>query len=276
MCGGELDILERQVRQKRIDVLLDRGLIKPITSFEEYSFVIQKAKQEAENRLFTNSYMMRNEVERLIKLGLLYQVRINNRVGFVENQQFYWRLHLYIDLKRKLRIPKLEKSILIESVYKEEKMTESQKKFRDILSTENFSHFYETYRHFVYRKKLSKKQFDVYLRSLQNALKQEGAYICYPNDEQLEQCEKIYREYIDIYSQTFFTVEERKEQRDKGLIRVLVDKTGDVLAISFNYTIGGSAIAVKSDCLNNIYSTAFFIDGMRDQYKDEIELEKHF
>lgn len=275
MCRTELEVLEEQVRQKRINMLVGDGVIKPIRSFEEYSEVIQKAKREARHRLFTNSYMMRAEVERLIKLKLLYQISIDNGVGFVENQQSYWRLHLYIDLEKKLQIPKLDKSILIEVVYVEGKITESQKKFKDILHKEDIIHFYETYRHFVYYNKISKKQYDVYYRTIQKALDKEGSYICVPNDEQLYQFERIYREYIDIYTQSFYTFEERKQQRDKGLIEVLVDKTGEVLAISLNPTIGGGAIAVRSDCSANIYATAFFVNSLRDKYKDETELEKH-
>lgn len=275
MCRTELEALEEQVRQKQIDMLVDRGLIKPIISFDEYNDAIQKAKREAQHRLFTNSYMMRAEVERLIKLNLLYQISIGNGIGFVENQKSYWRLHLYIDLEKRLRIPRLDKSILIEAVYLEDKITESQKKFRDILYKEDIIHFYETYRHFVYYNIISKKQYDAYYRTIQKTLEKEKSYICVPNDEQLYQFERLYREYIDIYTQSFYTFEERKQQRDKGLIGVLVDMTGKVLAISLSYTIGGGAIAVRSDCSANIYATAFFINSLKDKYKDEAELKKH-
>ncbi len=269
MCKTELEILEGQVRKRRIDMLVDRGVIKPIQNFDEYSSSIQKAKQTATHRLFTNSYMLRDEVERLISLNLLYQIQVKSGTGFVEDQRAYWRLHLHIDLEKKLQIPKLEKTILIELVYTEERMTNQQKKFKQILSQAAYSHFYETYRACESYNKISKKQYDTYYRNIQKVMKKEGTCICVPDDEQLLQFERIYRERIDIYSQSFYTVEERKQQRDRGLVRVLADKNGKVLAIWLNNSISGGAIATRLGFASNIYATALFVDALKDSYNDE-------
>ncbi|WP_322174218.1 hypothetical protein [Acutalibacter caecimuris] len=269
MCKTELEILERQVRKRRIDVLVDRGVIKPVRNFSEYSSAIQKAKQNATHRLFTNSYMLRDEVERLIGLNLLYLMSLESGAGFVEDQRAYWRLHLHIDLERRLQIHKLERSILIELVYAEGRMTNQQEKFRQLLSQAVFSHFYETYRACEFCNKMSKAQYDTYHRTIQKVMEKEGTYICAPDDEQLLQFERIYRERIDLYSQSFYTLEERKQQRDRGLVRVLVDKKGEVLAIWLNNSISGGAVAAKSGFASNIYVTALFIDALKDSYNDE-------
>lgn len=266
MCKTELEILEEQVRQKRIDMLVARGVIRPVESFEEYNAALQKAKQETPHRLFTNSYMMRAEVDRLIRLGMLYQIDISHGVGFVENQRSHWRLHLHIDLKKKLGIPKLDKPILVEFVYNEGRETEQIKKFREILCKDDSLHFYETYRGLQYCDVLSKEQCDIYYNTIQKSMEKEGVRICAPNDEQLYEFERIYRERIDIFTQSFYTMEERRKQRDKGLISVVVDQNDQVLAISMAFTIAGGAIAVRPDCASNLYATAFFINSLKARY----------
>lgn len=266
MCKTELEILEERVRKKRIDVLVSKGVIKPMGSFDEYSTAVQKAKRETSHKLFTNSYMMRAEVEGLIKLNMLYQIPISSGVGFVENQHCHWRLHLHIDLDKKLSIPKLEKSTLIEFVYSKEKESEQIKKFKEILYKDDTVHFYETYRGFQLCDTLSQEQCDSFYHAIHKSLEKEGAHICIPNDKQLYEFERIYRERIDIYTQSYFTMEERRQQRDKGLMSVVADKNDEVLAISLAPTVGGGAIAVRPDCVSNLYSTAFFICSLKERY----------
>lgn len=269
MQHNEIMQLAREASDRYIEIFIDEGMLVPVKSFDEYRFAIQKAKENAVHKLFTNSYMMRAEVERLIRLNLLFRLKIKNGVAFVENQQSYWRAHLHIDLEKKLQIPKLERSILVETVYLDGKQTEEQKKFLSILRKEQ--HFYETYLQIDAVPKLPKEEYISLYTPLLGLLSEENVSIYVPNDEQLKQVEEIYQRRIDLYTQTFFTPEERMQQRDQGLITCLADQSGEVRAISFSPKIGGGAIAVKEEYTSNIYAISLMADGFKHFYSGDVE-----
>lgn len=269
MQHNEILQLAREASDQYIKISIDEGVLVPVKSFDEYRFAIQEAKESAAHKLFTNSYMMRAEVERLIRLNLLFRLKIKNGVAFVENQQSYWRAHLHIDLEKKLQIPKLEKSILVEMVYLNGKQTEEQGRFLSFFRREEYSHFYETYLQIDSIPKISQKEFVSHYEILMGLLAKENVSICIPDDEQLKQIEEIYHQQIDMYTQTFFTVEERMQQRDQGLITCLADQNGEVRAISFSPKIGGGAIAVKEEYTSNIYAVSLMVDGLKGFYSDD-------
>lgn len=259
--------IENYRRRKCVQELIRSGTLTPVQSFEQYSRMVKDAKAAAEHRLFTNCFLMQDEVERLISLKRFYRVETNNGIAFADDEISHYYMFFYVDLKKELGVPTLDRNILVENIYLEGRMTPQQESFDNMLKTAGFIQG-STYRQIGEVPQLDPKKYWKKYHVLKKTLEDEGKYICRPTNKQLKQFEKIYRNEIDTYVQKKFTRRERKKQRDQGLLWCVADRKGEVYAIRIAATLHGGAISGRSDLPASIYAPALLFDSCRTFYED--------
>lgn len=259
------------LRNKQVQKLIDRKCLEPILSYEQYSSAVKTAKAKAERKLFTNCYLMKNEIQRLIDLGSFYQIKYENDdcngAAFVGDERSHYRVFFYVDPRRDFGIPRLDRSALVETVYWDGQNSGQQEEFERRLKRADF-HFYMKYHQIDCTPHLEPEEFWRKYRTIDKFLKADGMSVCIPNDEQLLQFEEIYREEIDIYTQTYCSMDERRAQRDAGYLHCLSDSQSQVYAISMSGRIYGGATAVKREYVSNMYGTAVMFGAVKGFYED--------
>ena len=259
------------LRNKQVQKLINRKCLEPILSYEQYSSAVKTAKAKTEHKLFTNCYLMKHEIQRLIDLGSFYQIIYENDncngVTFVGDERSHYRVFVYVDPNRDFGIPRLDRSALIETVYLDGRESEQQKNFESRLKKADF-HFYMKYHQIDCTPRLEPKEFWRKYHAIDKFMKVDGVRVCIPNDEQLCQFYEIYREEIDIYTQTYCSMDERRAQREAGYLYCLSDRQDQVYAISMSGRIYGGAIAVKREYVSNMYGTALMFGAVKGFYED--------
>ena len=220
---------------------------------------VKEAKKDAEHRLFTNCYMMPDEIRRLTELKRFYQVQSDNGVIFVDVEITHYYMFFYADLTKEIAVPQLDRNILAENVYIEDKMTQQQTIFEKLLGTAGFN-LVNTWQQIYGTPQLSPEKFWKKYNSAMKFLENDGKHICVPNNRQLKEFEKIYRERIDVYTQRRFTKRERRRQRDNGQLHCVADDKGRLYAIAISAEVFGGAIAAKKEFSSSGYAPALMIE----------------
>lgn len=246
--------------------LIKKGILIPVKSYEEYVALVKEAKQKASNKVFTNCYMLSAEIKRLIRLKLFFKVKTDAGLVFVDDEGSYYYLFLYVDMSEAFTIPLLEKDILVENVYYEERKTEIQCKFENFVQNIGFSYL-NTYNAITDRPQIPPEKYWKKLTALQNALIAEDKKITIPKEWQLEQFEKVYRETIDKYVQKRYSLKERKKQRALGYLHCIDDERGNIYAIHISGILHGGAIATRKDCQGGIYSPGLMLYVFKEFYE---------
>lgn len=109
--------------------------MKEIKSIDEYFTLLKEAKQSS-GRLFTNSYLSIPTIERYINLKRLYYLKQEKGIIFLCDEEKYYRLLYWLDVKCEIHISKMDKPIAIRNIYKEGKKKEEllciEKQLEDI------------------------------------------------------------------------------------------------------------------------------------------------
>lgn len=243
--------------------LIKDGILMPVESYEQYTALVKEAKANSEHKLFSNCYMLPAEIKRLIALKNFYQVKTNTGLAFADDEGSYYCLFLYVDLAESLVLPRLEKDILVENVYYDNRKTEIQCKFEEYVQNAGCIYL-NTYNAVTDRPQLAPDKYWKKLKALQNALAAEGKKICQPTERQLKEFEHIYRDTIDKYVQKRYSRKERNEQRKAGLLHCIDDNNGNIYAI--HIAVHGGAIATRKDCQGSIYSPALLLYLFKSYY----------
>lgn len=255
------------LRKKNVQKLIRGGVLKPVESFEEYSTLVKEAKKNAEHRLFTNCYMMPDEIKRLTSQKRFYQMQSDNGVVFVDDEISHYYMFFYLDLTKKITVPQLDRNILAENVYIEDKMTQQQTAFENLLGTAGFN-LVNTWQQIYGIPQLAPEKFWKKYHSAMKFLSNDGKHICAPSNKQLKEFEKIYREQINVYTQRRFTKRERRRQRDNGRLHCVADDKGRLYAIAISAEIFGGAIAAKKEFDSNGYAPALMIETYKGFYEN--------
>lgn len=270
--------LNKLKRERNVRKLIQAGILTPVQSFEEYSALVKEAKSDRAHRPFTNCYMMPDEIKRLIQIKSFYRVKADDALVFVADEVGYYYMFLYVNLEKELRLPQLDRQVLVEDVYYEARRTEAQEKFENVVKGAGFT-FLNTYQAIVDRPQIKPEKYWKSLHALEKSLAAEGKKIAVPRYNQLKAFEKIYRKEINRFVQKRYTRKERRRQADQELLHCVTDKKGEIYAIHISGVLHGGAIAARSDCHNNIYSSAlvfyvnqYYYSGM----PEDPEAQKEF
>ena len=252
--------------------LIKKGVLTPISSYDEYITLVKKYKSNFVRKVFTNCYIMPAEVKRLIALGNLYLVKTNCGLAFADDEEGYYYLFLYVDMLKPLELPSLDKDVLVEDVYYEGRKTVDQSKFEEYLQSAGCV-FLNTYNSITNRPQITPERYWKQLSSLEKSLAAEGKKISQPKDSQLKEFEYVYRETIDKYVQKRYSLKERKQQRNLGYLHCIDDKDGKIYAIHISGILHGGAIATRKDCQGGIYSPALMMYVQKGYYESMPEDE---
>lgn len=250
---GMFKIIDRIKLWYRHRKLIKQGILIPVKSYDEYLALVKKAKINSEHKIFSNCYMLPGEIKRLISLKNFYMVKTDEGLAFADDEGSYYYMFLYVDVLKPVKFPKLEKDILIENVYYEDRKTQQQNDFEDFL-VKSGCEFFNTYRSIEDRPSLAPDKFYKKLSVLENTLHMEGKEIAVPSYKQLPEFEKVYRSIIDKFVQKKYTLKERKEQADKGLLYCVTDESKKIYAIAIRSSLHGGAYGAKREYQNNIYA----------------------
>lgn len=239
----------------------------PVESIEQYSALVKEAKKNTEHRLFTNCYMMPDEIKRLISQKRFYQIKSDNGVVFADDEISHYYMFFYVDLTKKITVPQLDRNILAEDVYMEDKITQQQTAFENLLETAGFD-LSSTWQQIFQIPQLAPEKFWKRYNSARKFLEKDGKHICVPDNRQLKEFEKIYREQIDVYTQRRYTKRERRRQRDNGCLHCVADEKGRLYAIAISAEIFGGAIASKKEFNFNGYASILQLEMCKSFYEN--------
>lgn len=260
MTDTEILAHVESLQTKCTENLITRGILKRVTSIVEYSSLIMEAKRKAEIPLYSNCYLKQDEIKRLIAQQRFYLLLgENNGVLFLEDHKSHYQGYFFADLRGPLRFPKLDKSILIEHIYR----AGGQIKLPDA----EF-HFYDTFQQMGLSPHLSPVAFWNMFDVSEALFQKKGFKFETPTDEQLIQCQELYHNNMDKYSQVYYSMEERKLQRDKGLLQVASDKKGIVHALLISPFVRGEAIVSRKEIASAPALTALLLLAYKPFYEN--------
>lgn len=258
---------ERKVVKERVNHLVLSGKLIAICSYEQYEQTIKAVKLHSNNSFFSNCYLLRENVEQLIEQRSLFQIPVDNGVAFVSDEISYWKLFVYIDVNKPFHLPRLDKCILAELIYKDKAFDNRHKTFVSRICGTGFR-YYETYQQIDCIPKMDHRQFEEMYNVAVKALEKENVSIYSPKDSQLIQFEEIYLQEMEIYSRYSYSIDERRAQRDKGLLSCVANSEGNLLAIGISPQIYGGVTAVKHEYASNIYAPALLLHGLLPYYSE--------
>lgn len=109
--------------------------MEKLKTFDEYTHLVNQIRLTHKN-IFSNSYWMPEDIQRYIKLDRISYEKVESGIIFFFDEECYYRACLYVDAKRPLTIPSLDKKILIRNVYraenKEKEMSDIEKYLVDL------------------------------------------------------------------------------------------------------------------------------------------------
>ena len=258
----------RRYKQKRnVRKLVEQGILTPVASFEQYTSMVKEAKANAEHRLFTNCYMLPDEIKRLIALKRFYSVKTDNGLAFVDDEGGYYYMFLYVDLEKELALPQLDRNTLLETVFYKDRKTTAQENFEALIKTAGYT-FLNTYISIADRPQIPPDKYWKRMAAVEKNLTAEGKRIDVPSYKQLRAFEKIYRQEIDQYVQKRYTRRERKRQADQQLLHCVTDNKKEIYAIRVSSILHGGAIASRSDCRDSIYAPALLMYAFKPFYQN--------
>lgn len=259
-------------KRKEKKNLISTGTLTPIRSFEEYSNLVKEAKHQSNAPMFTNCFMMPDEIKRLISIDAFYQLKTNSGLAFVDDESTYYYAFFYFDPKSDFQVPQLDKNILAENVYRQNKMTPNQASFEEKLLGDNFVDngiYYQV----STIPQMPPEKYWKRLKAIDKTLQSEGKYIAAPTNKQLRKFEKVYKESIDVYVRKKYSRHERKKQRDQGYLYCLTDASGEIYAISISALVHGGAIASNKKYDANGYAAAMALKALESWYNSIPENE---
>lgn len=242
------------------------GVLTLVESFEQYAQMVKDVKAKAEHRLFTNCFMMPDEIQRLISLNRFFSVHTDNGLIFVDDEGSHYYMFFFVDLSKPVHVPQLDRNILAENVHIENRMSAQQKAFEESLIASGFT-FAHTYRQVTETPQMPPEKYWKKLEAYNRLLEREGKHICIPSNKQLREFEEIYRSEIDRYVQRRFTRQERRRQRDEGLLHCVADENGQLCAIAVSQVFGG-AIAAKEEYKAYGYAPILFFNMYKNYYEN--------
>lgn len=254
--------------RRRIETqkLVKKGVIKPVCSYEEYSVIVKTAKKASEFPLFTNCFMMADEINRLIGRRAFYHLKTESGAVFLEDEETYYYAFFYIDPGKSFQIPQLDKSIMTENVYRHDQMSQPQKDFEERLQKMSFV-CNALYFQMHSKPQLSPEKYYKQLNAVNRQLELRNMRVAPPINRQLREFEKIYRLAMDPYIQKGYTRKERKRQRDKGFLRCLTDDSMKIYAIQISTEIHGGAIATNPKYDSEGYGVLLFVKSYEAYYR---------
>ena len=223
----------------------------PVRSFEEYAELVKTAREGAKRRLFSNCYMMPDEIKRLIRLGLFYRIAAEDCLAFADDEGDYYYLFLFADLEKPFHLPQLDCNMLVENVYYDKRKTQEQEQFEVVVRESGF-HYQNTYLSVMAKPQLAPETFWQRMKAIEKSLAAEHKKIAPVQTSQLRAFKKIYKKEIDVYTRKRYTNREWKEHIKNNLLYCVTDDTGEVYAIWMSGVLHGGAIAARHDCHGNI------------------------
>ena len=238
--------------------LFKKGALEYVDSYEQFKLLVKDKKSKSSNKVFTNCYMLPQEIKRLIDLKSFYRIKTEEGLVFADDEGGYYHTLFYVDFTENITLPDLDKDILVENIYYEGRKNSKQEEFEEFLYNIGFT-FCNTYRSIMDRPSLSPEKYYKKLSVLEKALAMEGKKIAIPKYNQLGEFDEVYRSIIDKFVQKRFTLKERKEQADAGLLYCITDDKDKIYAIAIRSCVSGGAYGSRADCQNNIYAPVLLL-----------------
>ena len=224
--------------------------MKEITSLKDYYDLIKETKKRYKIS-FSNMYCMTDEVQRYINLRRLYFLELENGIAFVLNEERYYKLCLYADSSVPFCVPRLDKKILMRSIYRENLKNDSMLGIEKSLIQNGFQKAGTSVQiqgnpsEIIDKKKSIKRCIGIIERN--------GYRIVQADSSMLEAIENLLEEvpFVHDYHVDFKTAEEKQQNLKQGGYLCVVDACGKVCAATVTWVRGrladGGAIAVGEE-----------------------------
>ncbi len=248
-------VQERIDKKNKRKELLNKGVICIVKSVDEYRSLIREFKQLKIKKKYKTAVVYLEEIKRLIDLKMLYYIKLNRGIIFLNDQDTFYRSYLYADLDVLLQVPRLDKDILIEYVYSNDDNLSKLKVEDDFLCGGNFI-FNKQYRSFYpgdgsEYENIKKKNI-----VLKKVMESEGLCISVPHKKMLPEFEFLFKQEIEKYTQSVYTRAERRVQLKENQLMAMYDSCFNIYSISIDSSIYGGAIATKKEYQKNFYAGA--------------------
>lgn len=181
--------------------------------------------------LFTNNYLMQDDVNRLIQCGRFYQIRHEAGVTFLSDEKKYYRALLHVDYRKPYRLQRLDKPVLVQVEYQKGRKKDAQLAMEERLKADGFllkDTVVQIKWNIEARREEYRKQFQR-LEKMLAAMKFRIETVDYSYHEQVEELLQQ-QEMMQYYHFPYQTEAEVKELYDSGNVVCILDDTDTVLA----------------------------------------------
>lgn len=258
-------------RRASAERLIAQGVLRPVRSFEQYAELANAARQNAQHRLLGNCYMLPDEIKRLIRMGWFYRLDATGCLAFVDDEDDYYSVFLFADLERSFHLPQLDRDMLVENIYYDQRKTHAQERFESAVLADGFR-YESTYLSVWEKPQLSPDVFWQRMKAVQRSLAAENKRVVAANEGQVEAFRKIYKDEIAKYTRKRYSDEEWKAYARNRLLSCVADEKGEVYAIRINSALHssfrGGAIAARHDCHGRGYATALLLSEHIEFYRN--------
>lgn len=209
-------------------------------------------------KLFTNNYLMQDDVNRLIQCGRFYRMQNEAGLTFLADEKKYYRAFLYVDYKKPYRLQGLDKPVLVQIDYYKDRKKDLQLAMQERLKADGFL-LKDTAVQIKWNVEAHREQYRKLFQRLKKMLAAMNFRIESVDYSYHEQVAELLgqQNMMQYYHFPYQTEAEVKALYDSGNVVCILDDTNQVLAYH--------TIMVNGGC----YGAEFVV---RDEYKVKYNL----
>ncbi len=199
-----------------------------INDYQQYNMLVKEIKKSCP-QIFTNCYLFKNAIERIIEQGRFYYERVNGGIVFLSDEQLYYQTYYYLTPGNDLRLAPKTKPVLVQNTYTNK--SEALMNFELSLRASGFR-LADTLDHYKADPETSLEKLQAVTRYVKKNLKDAGFRIVPLTPELLPSVKAMQLEIPEIpyYQIVYLTDEEVLERAEDGGFPCIVDKNGDLCA----------------------------------------------
>ena len=223
--------------------------MEKLETLAQYKEMLSKYRKICRNG-YSNNYLSFEAIKRYISLNRIYFDTAENYFMIYTDEEKYYRAYVYMNQETKLHIKKMDKPILIRTIYKKDDKLDLILLLEKMLREQQFE-LYDKIVQICAKPLEMKEEVTRKLEKAQLFLKRAGIYLDYacahniPEIMSLKKEEEALKDYHFLYE----TEDEIKENVERGYYRCAFNMNGEICAAQQfsveNYAAQGNWLAVK-------------------------------
>lgn len=215
--------------------------MKKIATMDEYIQLLKDIKKKY-SPIFTNCYMFKSEISRLITQNRFYYEEIEGGGIFYADELTHYQAYYHVNIDCKIHFNKKEKDIVIKNIYLDGRKPEKIKRIEQKIAQTGFE-LVDRMGQIEGDPKVILQNIERPFRISERILKQEGFQLTPAKKEMLNEIRDMQLQINEIpyYQFSYYSDEELIDEADQGHLVCILNPNDEICAVR-HFFIEGSGI----------------------------------